>query len=196
MVWGDRQMKLAGWKIVAGLLLVTLAAAMIFGNRPWALANQPMVTHLRAIKLPKDVDFVYELDSYGLHVQQSWSPWERLVEVTKVMHGVPMRQPTFRDMTEPALGSSIREVSFFGMPFGWYRDMGDVVYVRNDWGAIYAPLVPATLARVNKENGGDVTQGNIFPFWLHLWGWLWIAGLGLLWHRANVRRREALGLID
>jgi len=37
-----------------------------------------------------------------------------------------------------------------------------------------------------------------FPYWQHMWGWLWLSGLigiGLFELGALRRRREALGLI-
>jgi hypothetical protein len=84
------------------------------------------------------------------------------------------------------------------MPFGWYDELGPVVYVENKYETIYAQLNSRGMAAVNRANNGDIFEGRIFPFWAHGWGWLWVVGLGIaiwLWLRVQAGRRAEEGLI-
>ncbi|MBO9714670.1 hypothetical protein [Sphingomonas sp.] len=197
---GNEAKRLLPFKIVVGVLALVLLYGLLGSPRYWVLHDQPVVAHMRAIKVPSELgDLTGEILAGGVQVRNRTSKAEQFLRVFRAAHGQTVAPASFANMTAPAVGYSIREIGFFGMPFGWYREYGDVVYVRNDWGTIYGPLEPPAMAAVNKANGGDVTQGNLFPFWNHCWGWLWVAGLGLalwLWHRAQVKRREELGLID
>lgn len=192
--------ELLPFKIVVAVLGVVLLYAMIGTERFWVLHDRPVIAHMTTIAgATESRDLVSELDDYGVHVARQPSKFEQFMLLYKLSRGIGPEPASFDHMTAPSIGYSIREIGFFGMPFGWYKEYGDVLYVHNDWGDIYSNLTDKGLAEINKANGRDVTKGNLFPFWNHMWGWFWVAGLGLawwLWHRAQVRRREALGLID
>lgn len=190
--------RLLPFRIAVAILAIVLIGALLGSERGMALVNRPVVAHLATIKQPPDLDLREVLDGYGLHVVRPGITALRMMGLTKPMPNF-IRPSADDPMSEPAVGHSIREIGFFGMPFGWTADLGDVVYMQNSREYVYAPLNPEGVARVNAANGRNVFEGNIFPFWAHSWGWLWIAGLGLafwLWHRAQVQRREELGLID
>jgi hypothetical protein len=92
----------------------------------------------------------------------------------------------------------MREWAFLGMPFGFYTENGHVLYVRDNWQTIYIPLSDKGVEALASANGHDVTKGYIYPYWTHLWGWLFAAGIGLavyLWLRRAARIREEEGII-
>jgi hypothetical protein len=185
-------------KLLVGALALMLLASLTLSERYFVLSDRPMVVHIAAIKTsPEMAGMVGTLDEYGVHLRREPSKLEAVAVLGQAVNGT-LKPDNFRHMTDPAFGYSVREWSFFGMPFGFYTEYGNVLYVRNDWGTIYAPLTPEGLEKVNRTNGRDVTSGNLFPFWAHLWGWVFVAGLGLaiwLWLRRSARKREEEGLI-
>jgi hypothetical protein len=191
-------MKLLPFKIVVAILSIVLVYALLFTERGWILHDRPVIAHMGSMKAPTDFDLTEALDDYGVHLVRVPSNYERFMRTYKAVRGV--NEPfDWGKATDPAVGKSIREMGFFGMPFGWFNDLGDVVYVRNDREFVYAQLNRLGTAAVTKANGRDIFRGNFFPFWTHAWGWLWVAGVGLavwLWFRAAAKRREELGLID
>lgn len=186
-------------KLVAGALVLVLLWAMLGSERYLVLSNRPMIVHLTDIKTgPEMGDLVAELDSYGVHLPRQPGKFERFAIASLVANGGTLKPASFDHMSAPAIGYSVREWGFFGMPFGFYTEYGHVLYVRNDWGTIYAPLTPEGIEKVNRTNGRDVTRGAFYPYWAHLWGWAFVAGLGLavyLWLRRAARRREEEGII-
>lgn len=191
-------MRLLPFRIVVTVLALVLGYSMLFTPRGWILSTQPVIAHLGPIKQPADFDLTDTLDDYGIHLVRPISPYARFMNTYKAARGV--YEPfSFGKASTPAMGYSIHEFGFFGMPFGWSTDLGDVIYVKDARETVYANLNARGLAAVNKANGRDVTEGNWFPFWAHAWGWAWVLGVGLavwLWFRAAAKRREELGLID
>lgn len=186
--------------LAAAALILAIVGAVLFSERYIVLQNRPAIGHLGSVKIPAEfTDTVGELDSFGVHLRRERSKFENMLRSANTLLGHPPKPDSFDNMTEPMLGYSVREWAFLGMPFGYSTEYGDVLYVRNDWGTIYSPLRDEGWAMLEKANGGDPRKGKLFPFWLHSWGW-GVVLLGLLtlflWHRGNVRRREALGLID
>jgi len=185
-------------KLVAGALTLVLLWALLGSERYLVLSNRPMIVHLSAIKTgPEMGDLIAELDNYGVHLPRQPGKLETMATVALLANGGKLKPASFDHMT-PALGYSVREWGFFGMPFGFYTEYGHVLYMRNDWGTVYAPLSPEGLEQVNRANGRDVTKGTIYPYWAHLWGWAFLAGFALaiyLWLRRGARIREELGLI-
>ena len=102
------------------------------------------------------------------------------------------------EIKRPMLGYSVREVSFLGMPFGWWTEFGWSLYAETDTLLIAGVLQDEGLARLEENLGKDIHSGHIFPFWEHCWGWLYLAALGL-WGWLRLRwvreQREAEGLI-
>lgn len=182
--------------VLAGVLIVFLFCTALFGHRPIVLAQSPAVMHIGSATIPAELgDMIGVIDEYGVHVPRPPSKFD----LALAHWGFRQAPASYGNMTVPAVGYSVQEWTFLGLPFGWSKSDGDVLYVTNDWGKLYAPLYPETWEAINKANGRDVTRAAIVPFWNHAWGWLFVLGLGLvfwLWQRGNARRREALGLID
>jgi hypothetical protein len=100
-------------------------------------------------------------------------------------------------MSAPKFGYSVRETTFLGMPFWYSTEYGHVLFFSSDWGVVAAPLNTVGQAALDKANGRDLRAGMI-PWWKHLWGWLFLAGLALaiwLWHRRTVRWRTENGYL-
>lgn len=191
-------MRTLPFTIVVAILALVLAYSLFFTQRGWILHDRPVVAHLGSFKPPADFDMKEMLDDYGLHLVDKPSHYQAFMDTYKATHGV-RKDWSLGDMSEAMVGRSIKEFGFFGMPFGWSSDLGDVVYVRNARETVYAQLNARGVAAVTRANGGDIFAGRWFPFWAHAWGWLWVAGVGLavwLWFRAAAKRREELGLID
>ena len=188
------------FKLVVGALVVIVAGSILFSERFIVLQNRPAIAHLSSVRIPPELgDSIGALDSYGVHLRREHSKFETMLRAANTMLGHPPAPDSFANMTEPALGYSVREWSFLGLPFGYSTEYAHVLYVRNDWGTIYSPLTPQGWEMLDKANKRDLKTGNLFPFWMHLWGWgVVLLGLGALWlwHRGNVRRREEYGLID
>jgi|ERR1044072_276840 hypothetical protein len=186
-------------KLVAGALVLVLLWAMLGSERYLVLSNRPMIVHLSNIKTgPEMGDLVGELDSYGIHLPRHPGKLETMGWLAMVAKGYRPNPASLDHMSPAALGYSVREVSFFGMPFGFYTEYGHVLYIRNEWGTIYAPLSGEGLEKVNRVNGRDVTKGYIYPYWAHLWGWAFVAGLAFgvfLWLQRAARKREQDGII-
>lgn len=95
------------------------------------------------------------------------------------------------------LGYAYREISVFWMPLWAYKTDGLVMFAGEGADLALSPVNDAVLAQIKDATGID-HSGYRFPFWEHLWGWLPIVGLGLLWmmrRRAALRREAELGLM-
>lgn len=182
---------------LATVLLLILLTSMIFGNRSIILGDRPVISHLGEIRQPTDFDLAENLDDYGLHVVQPVSLIEsQLWQVGRLFGLMPGYNPG--EATTPAAGRSIKEFGFFGMPFGWKTDMGNVIYSRTNQTVVYFQLNERGTEMLTKANGGDIYEGKMFRFWQHTWGWLWVLGLAIavwMWLRIQAQIREEQGLI-
>ncbi|HEX8301973.1 hypothetical protein [Sphingomonas sp.] len=188
--------------IVAGVLIVALPVILLMSDRHWFLSDQHRaVAHIADIPPNAQGQLLTNLDKIvaygGVHVVREPTKAEMLYQALVMAGRAP--PPRISNANAPLrYGRSIREWSFLGMPFGWYEEFGYVVYTRNRWELVMAPLVPEADAELHREVGRDLKQGFFFPFWKHLWGWLYVALLafwGWLYHRGIVQWREAEGII-
>lgn len=95
------------------------------------------------------------------------------------------------------LGYAYREISVFWMPIWAYPTDGMVLFAGEGANLALAPVDDAVLAQIKAVTGVD-HSGYRFPFWTHLWGWLPLGGLALLWllrRRAALRREMEMGLM-
>jgi hypothetical protein len=187
-------------KILAALLIVTLVVTLLISRRDWVLSNSPTVDHVSDIPEGKGAilsNLDAAIDDEGVHFVHPPTKAEILYAMLAAAGRLP-QPPAESHYARPRYGYSIREITFLGMPFGWYTEMGYVLYTDNRWELVEGQLVPSWEAEFRKELGRDPKQGFIFPFWAHVWGWAYLAGIALwgwLFHRAIVRRREELGMI-
>lgn len=181
-----------------GMLIIALAGMLLFSDRYWFLANRPVVaTAAEVPALPEIEDLVGMIDRAGVHIPREPGKAEQTWRRFLAAQG-RLPPAAFTNQTPPRLGYMAREITFLGMPFGYYTEHGWALFTRSDWGTVAMPLSPAGIAMVDKAAGRDLREGFVFPFWNHIWGWVYVAALALwIWlrHRHVVRRREELGLI-
>lgn len=186
---------------VLAVLAISLAAILLFSERGWLLSDQRrVVSHVADVPktgAPGLAELPYFVFRGGVHVPVDRSKFEALM--LRVTTGQEHFAPRYGDSQKwPALGYAVREWSLFGMPFAYFSEMNYVLYTQSARETVMAPLGDEGLALLRKEVGRDLTEGFVYPFWRHLWGWLFIAGVALwgwLYHRGVLRRREELGLI-
>ncbi|MEP9357912.1 hypothetical protein [Sphingomonas sp. KR3-1] len=186
-------------KLLVGALLVVLIGSATFSNRYWVLASQPRVDDLVDVKVPPELgDMVSAIDAYGVHLEREPTKFERYVTMQKALIGIERPVPSYANMSTPKFGYSVRETTFLGMPFWYAREYGHVLFFSSDWGVVAAPLTEVGQAQLDKANGRDLRATSMIPWWEHLWGWLFLAGVGLaiwLWHRRTLRWRAENGFI-
>jgi hypothetical protein len=186
---------------VGAALIVVLALVLLLSPRHWVLSDQRRavahIADLPANDSALTAQLAQFVDWGGVHVPREPSKAVLLYRLLARAGRVPPAKPApWR--VEPRYGVSIREWSFLGMPFGWWREWGPVLYAENRYELMEAPLGDAGVQLLNRRAGRDLAQGFVFPFWAHGWGWLYLAGVawwGWLYHRGVVRRRAELGLI-
>jgi len=186
---------------VLAVLVITLGAILLFSDRGWVLSDQRrMVSHVAEVPKtggPGLAELPYFVFRGGVHVPLDRSKFDSLM--LRMATGQDRFAPTYEDMKQwPSLGYSVREWTLFGMPFGYFSEFDYVLYTRTPRETVMVPLEEEGMALLRKEVGRDLSEGFVYPFWRHLWGWLFVAGLALwgwLYHRGVVRRREELGLI-
>ncbi|MDG2534996.1 hypothetical protein P6144_15155 [Sphingomonas sp. HITSZ_GF] len=187
------------FKLVVGALALVLAWSLLLSDRYWFLTDRPVVDELAAVKVPPELgDMISAIDDYGVHIQRQPSKVELYIAIKRSQLGLEQPVPSYAHMSDPKLGYSVREMTFLGMPFWYAPEYGHVLFFSSDWGVVAAPLNDRGHAALNKANGRDLRATSMVPWWQHLWGWLFLAGLALaiwLWHRRVVRWREENGII-
>jgi hypothetical protein len=189
-------------KILGALLIVALIAILLTSDRGWVLGSRSTVADVGAIPNgPGEIQSHLEqiVDEYGVHSVHARTNAETLYYILVAAGRMPAPPPNDGHVVErPRYGYSIVEYSLFGMPFGWSTEDGYTLYTNDRWELVTGKPTDTALAQLTKEIGHDPAQGFFFPFWAHAWGWAYLAAIGLwgwLYHRAIVRRREALGMI-
>lgn len=181
--------------------MIALVAILLFSERGWFLSDQRrMVSHVADVPHvdgPAVIDLPGWVFHGGVHVPRDRSKVEALMLRAKV--GQSVIPPNLADSRQwPSYGYSVREWTFLGMPSANFSDFEHVLYTQNPRETVMAPLGDRGRALLQKEVGRDLSEGFVYPFWRHLWGWAFVAGIALwgwLCHRGQVRRREELGLI-
>lgn len=187
--------------VLGGGLIAALVIILLFSNRDWVLSDQRRaVADVAAIPegqgpiLARLSDIVA---LQGVHVPRTPSKAEQLYRLLVLSDRAPPPRVDF-DARRPRYGYSLREWSFLGMPFGWWNEMGYVLYAEDRYELVEVSLTDSAAAAFQAEVGRDLRQGFFFPFWAHAWGWLYVAGVALygwLHHRSVARRREQLGIL-
>jgi hypothetical protein len=187
--------------LLGGLLIAALAVILLMTNRDWFLSDQHRaVADVAAVpEGPGEIrsNLRQIVSFYGVHIPHAPTEAQQLYQLLAAAGRVPPAR-IGPDYQPPRYGYSVREISFFGMPFAWYSEYGFVLYSRNRWELVETPLGPEGHAQLMNEIGRDLRQGFFFPFWAHAWGWLYVAAVASWawsYHRSVVRRREELGII-
>ena len=188
--------------ILAGVLIVSLIVILMLSDRDWVLSDQyRAVSHVGDVPASVTGPIADELPEIvrwgGVHVPRRYNKAELFYHFLVSVGRVPPAN-TSDAPGPPQLGYSVREWSFLGMPFGYYTEYGHVIYTETRHELVAAQLLPRATEQFHKELGRDPAQGFFFPFWEHVWGWLFVLGVaawGWLQFRSMVRAREAAGII-
>jgi hypothetical protein len=187
--------------LLAAVLIAALPMILLLSPRVWALSDQRRAVADIAAVPDGEGEILGNLAElvmlYGVHVPRDPTKAEQLYRMLVLTGQAPPARIDF-DAQRPRYGHSIREWSFFGMPFGWWTEYGRVLYAEDRYELVEVPLEEAAVEQLRQETGRDLAAGFIFPFWAHAWGWLYVGGIALwLWlrHRWIVRRRAEQGMI-
>jgi hypothetical protein len=169
-----------------GILVLAMVAAILLGGRPKLPANTPRIHAIE--QLPDDAKLakVRRYTEYGSGIL----PYNRREQQDRAMRDWSDRQPL-------RVGYSYREISFFGLPVWAYPEYGLVTFIEVPAGYNMAILRPQQVELLQELTGRDYSDYS-FPWWKHLWGWLFpigfiAAALRLL--QEDRRRREAEGVV-
>jgi len=185
--------------LVCGVLLLVLAGALLVPDRYWVAASRPVVDDLAEVTVPPELgETISAIDAYGVHIRRVPSKAEQYVAIKRASYGLEAPAPAYTHMRGPRFGYSVREATFLGMPFWYHVEYGHVLFFSSDWGVVAAPLNEIGHAALDKANGRDLRATSMIPWWRHVWGWPFVAGVALalwLWHRRTVRWRAENGYI-
>jgi hypothetical protein len=180
-------------------IVIAFVAIMLFSDRPWMASNQPVVAHVADVEIPPGELSEPEnaVSMWGVHVERPRSKAEWVFDAVRGLADTAPPTGHF-DQREAKLGYSVREITLLGMPFFYYRDLGHVLFTRSRWETTAMPLSDEGIEMLNRAAGRDVRDGTIFPFWKHVWGWVFVGAVALwawLTWRHHVRAREEQGII-
>jgi hypothetical protein len=169
---------------LGGLILLT-AAALVLSQRPFLPVDMPRIMDVEVLPDGPRMQDVRRYTEYGSGILP-YTPREQAERARRADHGYDGKIH---------LGYAYRELSFLRMPFFAYSEYGLVTYEETGMGYQIALMGPEQLKILQGLTGKDYS-GYRFPFWWHLWGWLFVAGfaaLPLIWMREDERRwrREA-----
>jgi len=164
-------------RIVLGVIVLLLALNFALTDRSWKLASAPRVS---------EVDVPAETAALA--------PVRAATEASDARLPYPIRAAPRPAVTRPALkvGFAYREVSLFGMPLWAYPEPGLITYLERPADMQALVLSPAQVTALGAVTGRDYSKVR-FPWYLHVWGWLLLAGI-VAWTRArgiDIRRAEA-----
>jgi len=187
-------------KLLCGVLGLVLCGALLLSDRYWVAANRSTIDELADVKVPPELgDMIAAIDAYGVHIERVPSKAEQYIGIKRAQYGLGQEPvPSYANMSAPKLGYSVRETTFLGMPFWYTVEYGHVLFFSSDWGVVAAPINDIGNAALDKANGRDLRATTMIPWWRHIWGWLFLAGVALailLWHRRTLRWRAENGYL-
>ena len=180
--------------VLLGMLVLGVVAVLLLSDRPLIIGDRAWVMPGDEIPAGKGpANFNRSLDTFGVHIikarhRPSFAPKTALPAEREQSYELP---------TTLRFGYSIIETDILGMPFVPRKDFGHVIYMETPTEFIAAPITDDYLKQMKFP--ADKPLGLLgFPWWNHLWGWLFvIAAIGIGWFELGAlrRRREALGMI-
>lgn len=168
-----------------GFAAVMILLTNVVAHRSILLSNVPDVAHLA------------DLPPKAATVALDRMTWAAFLPTSRLRPELAAQFLTPEDATTPKLGYSVRQVTFLGLPFWAYREVGEVLYTRSPNGFTLHWVGDEPVAALEEASGEKIAVGT-FPFWLYGWGWLAVLAVALFgWFewRNQVSRREILGLL-
>ena len=178
-------------RIILVCLIMSVAAAIHYGERHWALRNFPHIIMLDTLPggsvtyaIRGDTEYGSVLLPYpGKEI--SGFPGHDLEAFPAASASAPLR-----------LGYSYRELSLFGMPFWAYGDQGLVTYLETPIGYRTAVVTDQRRQLLERITGRSYAAYAL-PLHRHVWGWLLVLGFVLWifvrrWEEARWRQRTGM----
>lgn len=160
-------------------LILSIAAAIHYGDRHWALRSFPRIMLLDTLPDGPSTYLIRDETKYGSallpYPGKEISGFLGLESLPAASASAPLR-----------LGYSYRELSLFGMPFWAYGDQGLVTYLETPIGYRAAVVTDRRRELIERITGRSYA-GYALPLHSHVWGWLLVLGF-VLW--SFVRRWE------
>ena len=163
--------------IAAGVLVLFVLGSILFSGRPVFAFSLYQVHEIRT--LPDDP----RLEDVRSYTRVAEIPWSN-GRVRDDLAG--QRQPL-------KLGWVYYDYGILSMPYWAQSGFGPVVYLEGAYGISFAQLSPSQIGMVEERGSGPIPRDYSFPWYLHIWGWLFPILLLLwlwLWRRED-RKREA-----
>lgn len=167
-----------------GPLVLALVAVMFLSGRPIPPQNLPRVEEVETLPEGLKMAAVRRFTEYGSAVL----PYTRIERMERAK----------ADWTKQSLklGWSYREITFAALPLIAYREFGLVTYLEQPNGYKIAIMQPKQVELLRELTGRDYSSYS-FPYWKHLWGWIFVIGFlvaARLYFLEEVRKREELGV--
>jgi hypothetical protein len=168
-------------RIILACLILSIAAAIHYSDRHWALRNMPRIMLLDTLPGGAPTRAIRNETEYG----SALLPYPGK-EISGFLGHDLEALPAASASAPLRLGYSYRELSLFGMPFLAYGDHGLVTYLETPIGYRAAPVTERRRELLQRITGRSYS-GYPLPLHRHLWGWLLVLGF-VLW--TFVRRWE------
>lgn len=170
-------------RIVLGLLAAAFAINFFLSDREWALTSLAAVEPVETLP---DRPELYSVRSYT----------EILLPYTARRRAARADDPV-EQRPQLRVGYAYRELSILRLPLWASEEAGLVTYFETPLGWQIALMGPEQLRMLEGITGRSYSEYS-FPFWKHMWGWLFVLGL-IVWYllhrRADAKWREETGII-
>jgi hypothetical protein len=173
-------------RIVLGLLAAAFALNFFLSDREWGLTSMPAVEAIDTLPDRPELASVRHYTEIG----SGLLPYTARRRAAHADDPVDPRPPV-------RVGYAYRELSILRLPLWASEEAGLVTYFETRAGWQIAIMVPEQVRLLERMSGRSYS-GYSFPFWKHMWGWLFALGL-VLWYvlqrRAEAKWREETGII-
>ena len=166
-------------RLFLGLLAAAVAVALYFSDRPWNMTSAPQIDEVAV--LPDTPEFA-DVRRYT-EIGSGELPYRPGREGPAAGPRPPLK-----------LGWTYRELSALRMPFWASDEFGFVTYLDGQRSRKFGILSPSHIGMIEQRLGRRFSEWYRFPWYLHLWGWLPLAGLivwTLMWRREAKLAEEA-----
>ena len=150
-------------RYVIGLVALAMVFILFLTDRPLGLTSNPRIDEIAV--LPDD---------------------PRLAELRRQIQWGDSLYPYISAKAQAAANSknlkfgwTYREWNMLGMPFAAYPESGFAAYIEMRSGVKLALIDEQNAGLIEEVIGRDPAAGYIFPWHLHIWGWLIVLGLAV-----------------
>ena len=150
-------------RYVIGLVALAMVAVMILTDRPLGLTSNPRIDEIEV--LPDDPRLA------ELRRQIQWGD--------SLYPYISAKAQTAADATDVKFGWTYREWNMLGMPFAAFPESGFAAYIEMRGGVKLALIDEQNEGLIEEVIGRDPASGYVFPWHLHIWGWLIVLAIAV-----------------